>query len=63
MKIILEKEELEWIAQIRNCVQGVRALYGLYSKKKIGDKDLIERVKKDFESMDDALMELGKRGV
>ncbi len=63
MQILLDKDELEWIAMIRNSFRGIRALYHLFDNQKMDEKTLIERLRKDMDQIEQALMALAKRGL
>jgi len=63
MMIILERDELEWIEEIRRGFCGMRALYGLYKRGKMEKDRLIASVEKDLSEIDVAMNRLKERGI
>ncbi len=63
MMLILEREELEWLNELRNGHMAIRLLFRMYDSQRIEAKDFIERLRKDFDETGKILLELSKRGM
>jgi hypothetical protein len=63
MKVILEKEDLDLITELKGCFLGLRACLRLHELKKLTDEDLISHVRKNCEEADKIILELKKEGI
>ncbi len=62
-QMVLDREELEWIAELRNRHMGDRAAFLQYEKKAINERQLILKLTQTFKETDRILIKLGKRGI
>ena len=63
MMIVLEKDELEWIEEVRRGFMGLRAMYSLYERGKINSERLIKAMEKDLSEVNVAITKLKERGI
>jgi len=61
--VVLERDELAWIEEIRRGFMGLRAMYDLYKREKITPERLIEALGKDLSEIDVAITRLKERGI
>ncbi len=61
--IILERDELEWLNEIRNNHMAIKLLFRMYDSNRIEAKDFIEKLRKDFEETNHLLCNLSNRKI
>lgn len=61
--IVLERDEIEWLNQLRNKHMCSRYLFRVYDEKKIDAEEFIKRFRVTFEETGILLSDLEKRGL
>lgn len=63
MMLILERDEIEWLNELRNHHLAVKLLFRMYDGERIEAKDFVEKFRIDFEETNKILIALSKRGL
>ncbi len=63
MMVILERDEMEWLNELRNAHFATKILFRMYDDKRIKPEEFVEHFRKDFEATSKILATLSGRGL
>jgi hypothetical protein len=63
MLVLLNKKEMDLLAEIRNSHMAEREGFRLYDRGRLTKNGLIKKLRRNFEETERILLNLGKRGI